>query len=109
MKVPHSKDCGAIVQRGFVDLNPAEVNLNTVRRLNLIAGMTFDLFEIIAAPNDPQMSVNESIMVIKTQLTWQSGDCANCNSSNTAAVSCNACENKEITRSSHVWEPYLWK
>lgn len=52
----HSKECGAIAQRGFGDLNPAEVNLNTVRCLNIIAGMTFDLFEIIAAPNDPQMS-----------------------------------------------------
>lgn len=43
------------------------------------------------------MSANESIMVIKTQLTWQSGERGeNWNSSNTSNVSPNALENKRL-------------
>ena len=38
----------------------------TVRRLNIIDRMAFELFEVSAALNDPQTSINESVMVIKT-------------------------------------------
>lgn len=52
----HPTTCGAIIQGA---------NLNTVTWLNIAGGMAFELFEVSAAPNDPQMSVNESIMAIK--------------------------------------------
>lgn len=50
----------------FRFLNVAEANVSTIRWLNITDRMAFELFEVSAAPNDPQMSVNESIMVIKT-------------------------------------------
>lgn len=44
----------------------AEVNMNTVISLNITERLGLDFFDVTAAPHNPQMSVNESIMVIRT-------------------------------------------